>query len=325
MFLKLMSNPTFPFYLVAIMCTSWTRDALFTWMYNFFADARGVPTLDPASIALIAGGVTVGGFCGGILCGFISDKCFAGQRTQPQLFFNGCLIASITVLYLLRDQHSAVLAVLVFIICVFLLGNYTLLSYVVPSDLPSETVGTAAGIMTAAGYLASGASGLILGQTVTGAGFFWGWAVTLLLATSLGIVAVVFAHLRSGMVVKADEESVKDPSVHSSIHRRTSSVYVTPGGFFYPVNVESEMRVQQINKMRNAGVTDELYRSGYDSDGFYLYPSGEDEVKGPSERMLWRLEKANLSKENSKFLASRAHDTTSYFGTRQKKEMLSPY
>ena len=77
-------------------------------------------------------------------------------------------------MYYFSAGSDAVIFSLMFLTATFMLGNYTLLSYTIPTDLPGPIVATAAGIMTAAGYLSSGLAGLGLGKLI-GVYGWWGW------------------------------------------------------------------------------------------------------------------------------------------------------
>ena len=58
----------------------------------------------------------------------------------------------------LQGKHSNPYVVLLLLVLssIFLLGNYSLLTYSVPADLGAEVAATAAGIATMVSYLASG-------------------------------------------------------------------------------------------------------------------------------------------------------------------------
>jgi sugar phosphate permease len=149
----LLKNPTFLCYLLAIMNLCWVRDGLVTWVYSFLEDAQGHPTSTDLA-AMVGGGITLGGFAGGVLCGLVSDYVFDSARAPPILLFSFFQALTLTGLYLCATQGGSdvMIAALVLVMAIFMLGNYTLLSYTVPTDLPPEIVATAAGVMTAAGY-----------------------------------------------------------------------------------------------------------------------------------------------------------------------------
>jgi len=55
-------------------------------------------------------------------------------------------VVALTLLFNFADRGDLVVSVLVFLVSVFMLGNYTLLSYTIPTDLPAPIVSTAAGM-----------------------------------------------------------------------------------------------------------------------------------------------------------------------------------
>ncbi|GMI09349.1 hypothetical protein TrRE_jg12914, partial [Triparma retinervis] len=187
---SLLRSPTFICYLIAIVNLCWVRDGLITWIYSFLESSRGVP-LGPDTAAMIGGAITLGGFLGGVLCGLASDNLFGGNRSNPILLFSFFQVITLSLLYAacLRGAGDTVVAGLMFATAIFMLGNYTLLSYTIPTDLPFEIVATAGGVMTAAGYVASGLAGMAMGRLIEGYGYE-GWFISLQVATFFGSLAI---------------------------------------------------------------------------------------------------------------------------------------
>ncbi|OQR80841.1 Major Facilitator Superfamily (MFS) [Achlya hypogyna] len=173
-FARLLQNKTVWGYLGAVFCLSWARDGLLNWMYSYFDAVRAVP-LSPNDHALLGGAWTLGGFVGGVLCGWISDAIFHGKRMPPIVLFSFMQGILFVALYAFGSSVSIeVLAGILFCVSVFLLGNYTLLSYTVPTDLPVDIAASAAGLFTAVGYFATGLSGVVMGTFITKFGYtFW--------------------------------------------------------------------------------------------------------------------------------------------------------
>ncbi|KAF0773646.1 hypothetical protein AaE_002137 [Aphanomyces astaci] len=120
-------------------------------MYSFFDSVRPVP-LTADDHAILGGAWTLGGFVGGLLCGYISDTMFESKRMPPIVLFSTFQAGAFLLLYALAPSISTpFLGVLVFLVSVFLLGNYTLLSYTVPADLPEDISASAVGLFTAVG------------------------------------------------------------------------------------------------------------------------------------------------------------------------------
>lgn len=204
---RLLSNRTFLGYLAAVFSLSWARDGFLNWFLSFFDAVRDVP-LSPADTAIIGGAWTIGGFVGGVLCGWISDVLFRSDRVAPLFIFSLLQAALFGMLYYFSAACSvALLAALVFASSVFLLGSYTLLCYTVPSDLPQDIAAGAAGIMTAAGYFSTGLSGAVMGHAIGSDGYSV-WVLSLMLAS---VLTGVFAAL--GSYFSEDESATMIPTV----------------------------------------------------------------------------------------------------------------
>ncbi|KAE8882108.1 hypothetical protein PF005_g11531 [Phytophthora fragariae] len=190
---QLMRNYTFLGYLGAIFFLCWARDGFLNWFFSFFDAVRENP-LTSSDTAIIGGAWTMGGFVGGILCGWLSDVIFRSDRIMPIFIFSLLQAVVLGVIYLMSATCSIItLGGLVFFSSVFLLGNYTLLSYTVPSDLSQDIAAGAAGVMTAVGYFSTGLSGAFMGNVV-GHGGYGVWALSLMVAS---VLAGVFTLLGS--------------------------------------------------------------------------------------------------------------------------------
>ncbi|ETW06907.1 hypothetical protein, variant 3 [Aphanomyces invadans] len=179
----LLHNRTLLGYLAAVFCLSWARDGLLNWMYSFFDSVRAVP-LTEDDHAILGGAWTVGGFVGGLLCGYISDIMFESNRMPPIVLFSTFQAGAFLFMYTLAPSISTpFLGLLVFFVSVFVLGNYTLLSYTVPADLPANISASAVGLFTAVGYISTGLAGVVMGSCIQRWGYtFW---VTSLTASSV--------------------------------------------------------------------------------------------------------------------------------------------
>ena len=194
---ELLSSREFLRYLLGVSLLTWVRDGLITWVLSFLA-ARSVVTSDGASW-LIRGSpssgdgmlpppneaiglvIFLGGATGGVILGAVSDAVFAGQRRPPLLLFTGLQAAGLVLLnqpgLLLASPYAS--CTIVFFLCFFTLGSYSLLCYGIPIDLGERLASTAAGVMTCCQYLASGAGSVAMGAVVNAYGFQAWWAVML--------------------------------------------------------------------------------------------------------------------------------------------------
>ncbi|KDO20815.1 hypothetical protein SPRG_13630 [Saprolegnia parasitica CBS 223.65] len=243
-FARLLQNKTVWGYLGAVFCLSWARDGLLNWMYSYFDAVRASP-LSPSDHALLGGAWTLGGFVGGVLCGWISDHIFRGQRMPPIVLFSAMQGILFVALYVSGPTVSIeALATILFCVSVFLLGNYTLLSYTVPTDLPVDIAASAAGLFTAVGYFATGLSGVVMGSFITKYGYTF-WIVSLTLtscATALcTILGSRWAHseeLQEAAIHEATPLSVKQGRTRSY---RASLVRIEAEFFAVPAeDVEDE-------------------------------------------------------------------------------------
>ncbi|KAF4147095.1 Major Facilitator Superfamily, partial [Phytophthora infestans] len=178
------TKTTFLGYLAALFFLCWTRDGFLNWFLSFFDDVRSTP-LTSSDTAIIGGAWTIGGFVGGILCGWISDAVFKSNRVKPIFIFSLLQAVVLGVIYSVSATCSvAVLGALTFLSSVFILGNYTLLSYTVPTDLPQDIAAGATGIMHAVGYFSTGLLSAVMGNVIDGAGYIV-WAMSLIVASVL--------------------------------------------------------------------------------------------------------------------------------------------
>jgi len=194
---RLLKNVTFIGYLSAVFFLCWARDGLLNWMYSFFDLVREKP-LTSEDNAIIGGAWTIGGFVGGILCGWVSDTIFKSDRVKPIVFG--------------ASSSISFLGVLVFFSSVFLLGNYTLLSYTVPTDLPQDIAAGAAGIMTAVGYFSTGLAGVLMGSVIESLGYGF-WIVSLMVASLLaGLFTALGSYFNKNknMLSIEDEEYIAE-------------------------------------------------------------------------------------------------------------------
>ncbi|KAF0716069.1 Aste57867_3040 [Aphanomyces stellatus] len=207
-------------------------------MYSFFDTVRPMP-LTADDHAILGGAWTLGGFVGGLLCGWISDTLFESKRTPPIVLFSVAQAAAFLLLYTFAPSIStAWLGVLVFLVSVFLLGNYTLLSYTVPADLPADISASAVGLFTAVGYIATGLAGVVMGSCVQRWGYtFWVASLTI---TSLatGVCTMLGAYF-SDIDMPTEDETVplKTPS---RLSRRSRASIVGADLFVLPDDDEPE-------------------------------------------------------------------------------------
>jgi sugar phosphate permease len=355
---QLLANPTFVCYIAATACTCWVRDGLLTYLLDFLATSRGMDVLGSETTMLIGGSVTLGGCVGGVLSGLVSDRIFSGRRAPGIMLFTLLQLLGLAALWGCRASHSdPVLFLVIFNVTICILGNYTMLSYAVPADLPPKTVGMAAGIVTAVGYVASGLATGQLAGLIGSAGYRAWW------------MSLVFATLCSGILVTCGTcvrrvnncRVVVRPSCPAAEVRNNNnqaplaSAVVVDRLLVWPSRESSSQPHghRHGDHVQFAGIQDEFLRSRIDDESgelcFFQWGAGRgDDTTSTAERLLWRMpvESATTSLEswaarpqaslaarsNSllrpiddhvRFLRSRMRDPTSYFSARSR--FASPY
>lgn len=338
---RLLTNPTFMCFTSALVCTCWVRDGLLTYLLNFVAASRGTDEVGSEAAALIGGAVTLGGCVGGVLSGLLSDHVFEGRRAPPILLFTVLQILCLGALWLCRGpQSDAVLSFVVFVATLFVLGNYTTLSYAVPADLPPADVGLAAGVMTAASYLSSGFAAGLLGSVIEVFGY-GAWMASLVFATALGGVFVLCgARLCGNNTVP----------VQPVLRIATDGFSEEAAGLMeWESGLDRHAESSEHAQVRYAGIQDEFLRSRIDDETgeltFHQWGGGRGQFESDSvtraERLIWRFPELGESPrrpaggsaasrlqrpidDHVTFLRSRMRDPTSYFAARPNR-YTSPY
>ena len=339
---RLLANPTFMCFTSALACMCWVRDGLLTYLLNFVAASRGTGEVGSEAAALIGGAVTLGGCVGGVLSGLLSDRVFKGRRAPPVLVFTVLQALGLSALWLFRDSQSdAALALIVAVVSICVLGNYTMLSYTVPADLPPADVGLGAGVMTAAGYLTSGCAAGLLGSVIEVFGH-GAWMASLVFATALGGAFVL-----CGACLRGNTAPVQ-PALRVGVATDGSP----EGGarlMEWERALDRDAESSEHAQVQYAGIQDEFLRSRIDDETgeltFHQWGGGrgrfESDSVGRAERLIWRFPELGESHrpvpgsastrrlqrpvdDHVSFLRSRMRDPTSYFAARPTR-YTSPY
>ena len=348
---RLLTNPTFMCFTSALACMCWVRDGLLTYLLNFVAASRGTGEVGSEAAALIGGAVTLGGCVGGVLSGLLSDRVFEGRRAPPVLLFTVLQMLCLGALWLCRgSQSDAVLALVVFVATLFVLGNYTTLSYTVPADLPPADVGLAAGVMTAASYMTSGFAAGLLGNVIEVFGY-GAWMASLVLATALGGAFVLCGACLCGNTVPVQPTLRVGIATDGFSEEAAGLMEWERRGLLVNSDTESSEHAQ----VQYAGIQDEFLRSRIDDETgeltFHQWGGGRGRFESDSvsraERLIWRFPELGESPhrpaggggggggsaasrlqrpidDHVSFLRSRMRDPTSYFAARPN-QYTSPY
>ncbi len=160
----------------AEFCTGFVRQGLMLWFVPFLKEVHGVlPGTKLFSIA--TGGVTVGGICGGLLCGWLSDKVFQSRRPPVAFVF---YLAQIGAVFMLGQTHDPAFACfLIGFCCMWIFGVHGMLSGTASMDFGgTKAAATVAGLLDGVQYLASGLTGFLLGGLIDKHGWgVWTYAI----------------------------------------------------------------------------------------------------------------------------------------------------
>ncbi|MCS6886193.1 MAG: MFS transporter [Acidobacteriota bacterium] len=168
---KILSNPIILTIAAAEFCTGFVRQGLLLYFVEFLHEVHSAPPGSPASVW--AGfGVTIGGICGGLLCGYLSDRVFESRRPPVAFIF---YVGQIFSLLILGWVGSPVLAsIMVGISCMWIFGVHGMLSGTASADFGGRKgAATATGLLDGVQYIASGFTGFGLGYLLK----TYGWGV----------------------------------------------------------------------------------------------------------------------------------------------------
>lgn len=160
----------------AEFCTGFVRQGLMLWFVPFLKEVHGVlPGTRLFSVA--TGGVTVGGICGGLLCGWMSDHLFQSRRPPVAFVF---YLAQIAAVFMLGRTHDpATAAFLIGFCCMWIFGVHGMLSGTASMDFGgTKAAATVAGLLDGIQYVASGLTGFLLGGMIDKHGWgIWTYAI----------------------------------------------------------------------------------------------------------------------------------------------------
>jgi hypothetical protein len=291
------------------MCLCWVKDGLLSAAFSFLASARGITELSSDTTMLLGFALTMGGFGGGAVANATAERCFGGRRAPALVLFTALQLGSILLFWAtaVHGQGDLVICLFFFLSCMFMLGNYSTLTFLVPASLPKSVVAQASGLMVLTGYVASGCSGMYIGyiSSHTTDETFVSWLLSLCVATGGTLLFAAVAAL----------ESYKGLNLRlPPIWRKVNSTAVSPDlQFLLPSMFFAD--TTEITEVRLAGIADELLRTrmSMESDTqeatFHQWPA-----RGSArDRLEWRAYAAPTT-DTRAFLDHRRDDPTSYFG-----------
>ncbi|MFA6003388.1 MAG: MFS transporter [Elusimicrobiota bacterium] len=151
-------------------CTGFVRQGVMLWFVPFLKEVHNIEH-GSALFSIATVGITVGGICGGVLCGYLSDRLFQSRRPPVAfIFYIGQIIA---LLMLGNIHHPVAAAFLIGFTCMWIFGVHGMLSGTASMDFGgSKAASTVAGLLDGVQYLASGLTGFFLGHFLDK----WGWS-----------------------------------------------------------------------------------------------------------------------------------------------------
>lgn len=173
---RVFKNPIIITLTVSEFCTGFVRQGLMLWFVPFLSEVylikHGSRLFTIATL-----GPTVGGICGGLLCGYLSDKVFHSRRAPVAFIF---YIGQIISLVMLGTIHNPVAAsILIGFSCMWIFGVHGMLSGTASMDFGgTRAASTVAGLLDGVQYLASGLTGFLLGYFLDRFGWgIWTWSI----------------------------------------------------------------------------------------------------------------------------------------------------
>ena len=166
---RIFTNPVIITLTLSEFCTGFVRQGLMLWFVPFLKEVHGIEH-GTALFSVATSGITVGGICGGLLCGYLSDHWFQSRRPPVAFIFYLGQIVSLLILGHVRSPAPA--AFMIGFTCMWIFGVHGMLSGTASMDFGgTKAASTVAGILDGVQYLASGLTGFLLGHLLDK----WGW------------------------------------------------------------------------------------------------------------------------------------------------------
>jgi MFS transporter, OPA family, glycerol-3-phosphate transporter len=161
---RVLFHPVLRLLACAELCTGVVRQGLLLYFGRFLAQVHGVTEkATPVRYQVASLGIAVGGMCGALLCGVLSDKVFGSRRAPVALLFYAGQVVALVALGWVSSSYVAV--GLVGFACVWIFGVHGILSGAASMDFGGRSAAaTAAGLLDAVQYLGSGLVGFGLGR-----------------------------------------------------------------------------------------------------------------------------------------------------------------
>jgi OPA family glycerol-3-phosphate transporter-like MFS transporter len=183
LFKQVFTNPIIVTLACAEFCTGFVRQGLLLYFTEFLNEVHKVAP--GTTLFTWAGlGITIGGICGGLLCGYLSDHFFQSRR--PPVAFIFYIGQVISLLALGWVGHPLLATILIGVSCMWIFGVHGMLSGTASADFGGKkAAASATGLLDGVQYIASGFTGFGLGYLLQHYG--WGiWTYSIIPFSILG-------------------------------------------------------------------------------------------------------------------------------------------
>ncbi|MBI5838146.1 MAG: MFS transporter [Candidatus Eisenbacteria bacterium] len=156
-----LTNPVLVTIAAAEFCTGFVRQGLMLYFTEFLSEVHHVGK-GTAMFWWAGFGVTLGGICGGLLCGWMSDKLFHSRR--PPVAFLFYIAQALSLLWLGYAGSAGMATFLIGFCCMWIFGVHGMLSGTASMDFGGrKAAATAAGMLDGIQYVAAGFTGYWMG------------------------------------------------------------------------------------------------------------------------------------------------------------------
>ncbi|MBI5629668.1 MAG: MFS transporter [Elusimicrobia bacterium] len=182
------SNPVILTLTAAEFCTGFVRQGLLLWFVPFLKEVHHVQH-GTRLFSMATLGITLGGIAGGLLCGFLSDKCFQSRRPPVAFIFYLGQIAALAALG--RASSPAMASFMIGFTCLWIFGVHGMLSGTASMDFGgTKAAATVTGLLDGVQYVASGLAGFLLGALLDK--FGWGaWTCMIMPFSAAGALLML--------------------------------------------------------------------------------------------------------------------------------------
>lgn len=169
----------------AEFCTGFVRQGLLLWFVPFLKEVHGIKH-GTSLFSMATAGITIGGICGGLICGYLSDKVFQSRRPPVAFIFYIGQIVSLFALGQTKDPATA--SFLIGFSCMWIFGVHGMLSGTASMDFGgTKAAATVTGLLDGIQYVASGLTGVFLGSILDKHG--WGiWTYMIMPFSLIGAI-----------------------------------------------------------------------------------------------------------------------------------------